>query len=278
MEYRPTNTLSAQGEASAEVNRASTTLARCSAHHESRHVQTTSEATCTEILVSTQGPIPPSHPPFPHWLQHRELMWPRLLLIPPLGTTLGKAASPSCSCLQAHPLPSQPAAHFELQQTNKKIQETFVNLRFAQLQSGLQVPPFLHFSTSLPLPLSPEHKSHIQGIMINVCNQIPTKQRLSTAILLICQDARGAHPYSPFITLGQLQNKNKTPTHRELLLHPCTQSPSRNFNFRSSQLSQHLPHPPRTTNAGFLHGPGLFMCRARKRIAFAEAMNDLSSR
>lgn len=96
-------------------------------------------------------------------------------------------------------------------QTNKKIQETFVNLRFAQLQSGLQVPPFLHFSTSLPLPLSPEHKSHIQGIMINVCNQIPTKQRLSTAILLICQDARGAHPYSPFITLGQLQNKTKHP-------------------------------------------------------------------
>lgn len=227
--------------------------------------------------MSTQGPIPPSHPPFPHWLQHRELMWPRLLLIPPLGTTLGKAASPSCSRLQAHPLPSQPAAHFGLQQTNKqKTPGDLCEPAFCTTTIRTQVPPFLHFSTSLPLPLSPEHKSHIQGIMINVCNQIPTKQRLSTAILLICPDARGAHPYSPFITLGQLQNK--TPTHTELLLHPCTQSPSRNFNFRSSQLSQHLPHPPRTTNAGFLHGPGLFMCRARKRIAFAEAMNDLSSR
>lgn len=162
-------------------------------------------------------------------------------------------------------------------QTNKqKTPGDLCEPAFCTTTIRTQVPPFLHFSTSLPLPLSPEHKSHIQGIMINVCNQIPTKQRLSTAILLICPDARGAHPYSPFITLGQLQNK--TPTHTELLLHPCTQSPSRNFNFRSSQLSQHLPHPPRTTNAGFLHGPGLFMCRARKRIAFAEAMNDLSSR
>lgn len=40
-------------------------------------------------------------------------------------------------------------------QTNKKkLQETFVNLRFAQLQSGLRS---LHFSTSAPLYLSPYH-------------------------------------------------------------------------------------------------------------------------
>jgi len=84
-----------------------------------------------------------------------------------------------------------------------------VNRHFAQLQSGPQVPPFPHLSTSLPLPLSPEHESHIQGTMINVHNQIPTKQGLRTAIILICQDTRGAHPYSPLITLGQLQNKTK---------------------------------------------------------------------
>lgn len=37
---------------------------------ESRTVQTRH----TELLVSTQGPIPPSHSPFPHQLQHKELM------------------------------------------------------------------------------------------------------------------------------------------------------------------------------------------------------------
>lgn len=49
-------------------------LAGSSAHQEGRRVQMRSEATHIEILVSTQGPISPSHPLFPHQLQHKELM------------------------------------------------------------------------------------------------------------------------------------------------------------------------------------------------------------
>lgn len=73
---------------------------------------------------------------------------------------------------------------------------------------------------------------------------------------------------------GTATNHTKTPT--ELLFRRGTRSPSHSFNFRRSQLSQRLPRPQRTTEAGFLRGPGLLMCRARRRIAFAEAMNDLS--
>lgn len=202
LEYRPANTPPAQEEASMDVNRASAMLAGSSARRESRGVQTRSEATHIEILVSTQGPIPPSHPLFPHQLQCKELMWTRLPLVLLWGqhwarlllqTVAGSPSTqPTCCTFQAG--------------TNQKNQETFVKLRFAQ--SGLQVPPFLHLNTSLPLPLSPEHESHIQGITIDVCNQIPTKQGLSTALILICQDTKGAHPYSPFITPGQKQNKN----------------------------------------------------------------------
>lgn len=125
----------------------------------------------------------------------------------------------------------------------------------------------------LPLPLSwtPEpHTTHH-----NQCLQSdPYKTRhISTAIFLIRKDTS-----TSLFTLHHPRTATKkTPTHTKLLLHSCTQSLSHNFNFRSSQLSQHLPHPPRTTNTGFLQGPELFMCRARMRIAFAEAMNDLSS-
>lgn len=190
---------------------------------------------------------------------------------PPLST--GSCERPGA----IPPAPTQPnrcTFQPELKNTDKTPnQETFPNLCLAQLQPGLQVVLVFHLSTSSPLPLSPEHERHVT---INVCNQISTKQWLSTAVILICQDTRGAHLYSPFITLGQLQSR--TPIHTELLLQPCAQSPSRNSHFRSSQLSQRLPHPPRTTNAGFLQGPELFMCRAKRRTAFAEAMNDLSPR
>lgn len=101
---------------------------------------------------------------------------------------MAKVASPISIWPLAHSPPSQPAPRFRLEQTKKK-QETR-NLCFAQPQSGLQVPPFLQLGTSLPLPLSPEHESHIQGIMINVCSQILTKQGISTAIISICQDKR----------------------------------------------------------------------------------------
>lgn len=96
---------------------------------ESRVVQIRPEARHTEIGVCTQSPIPPSHSPFPHQLQHKELVWTQLPLLPALGITLWvshKAASPSS--------PSTQPTCCKQPGTNKQNPETFTSLHFTQLQ------------------------------------------------------------------------------------------------------------------------------------------------
>lgn len=142
--------------------------------------------------MCTQSPIPPSHSPFPHQLQHKELVWTQLPLLPALGITLWvshKAASPSS--------PSTQPTCCKQPGTNKQTKPRDLH-QPALHSTTIRTPPLLHSTVYLSPYL--EHQNHTQHITINACNQIPTKQGIhkhSSISDVSGQEHIPVHPSSP---------------------------------------------------------------------------------
>lgn len=101
-----------------------------------------------------------------------------------------------------------------------------MNLHSTQQQSALRVPSLSHLST-LPPPLSPERKSHAQGSTISVCNQIPTNKSYKAQQRFLF--VRTGDEHIPILSSSPWDKYKTKPTHTELCLYPCTQSPSPSF-------------------------------------------------
>lgn len=96
-----------------------------------------------------------------------EQYWARLLIQAEAGSRLTLHPASLNKPKKAYKQTNLPTKTTQTTQENHN-QETFVNLHSAQLQPTLQVPSFTHLSTSTS-PLLHEHKSHTEGITINIC-------------------------------------------------------------------------------------------------------------